>query len=138
MYRYDKAMMGTASIWAEQSYCERHKVGAVISRSGRVVSIGYNGTVSGSDNCCEIEVDGALVSKPSVVHAEANALMFAAKNGIATNECSLFVTLTPCIECAKMIIQAGIKEVVYKDDYRLSDGRDFLAENGILVRQLKE
>lgn len=149
-------MMKTAVIWAEQSYCKRQKVGSVISKNGRIISIGYNGTVSGSDNCCECECDecngvGNLsdgivckkcngignISRNTVVHAEANALMFATKNGIKTEDCSIYITLSPCIECAKIIIQSGIKEVIYLKEYRDNQGIVFLKEQGIKVRSMK-
>jgi dCMP deaminase len=165
MKNYDKPMMETAYVWAEQSYCKRNKVGAVLSKDGRIVSVGYNGTISGADNQCEEEIDEAcehcngegyfetpgvmsfdcdkcqgtgkkLVSKNTVVHAEANALMFAARNGIETEGCKLYVTLSPCIECSKMIIQAGIKRVIYSEDYRITDGVDFLRKHGVNVVKL--
>jgi len=137
MNKYDNIMMKTAKLWAEESYCERSKVGAILSNDGRIVSNGYNGTISGADNCCEDEIDGKLVSKNTVVHAEANALTFAAKNGIETNGCTMYVTLSPCIECAKLMIQAGIKEVIYSDDYRILDGVNFLKEQNIKVRKME-
>lgn len=166
--KYDKPMMETAYVWAKESYCKRNQVGSVLSKDGRIVSIGYNGTISGAKNECESncpECNGrgivldqpeprfshetkivktkkcsrcggtGLVSKNTVVHAEANALMFAAKNGIETEGCTLYVTLSPCIECSKMIIQAGIKDVVYGEDYRITHGVEFLKENGVNVRQ---
>jgi len=160
MFKYDTAMMETAIVWSKESYCKRNKVGAVLSREGRIVSVGYNGTISGAKNECEEIVkreevcskcygtgflgndiicqncingliQPVLKSKNTVVHAEANALMFASKNGISTDKCTLYITLSPCIECAKMIIQSGIKRVVYKEDYRITDGIDFLKEHKI-------
>ena len=132
MKKYDVPMMQTAFIWAKQSSCKRNQVGAIIANQGRIISNGYNGTITGADNCCE---DGD-VSKNTVVHAEANALMFAAKNGIPTEGCSIYVTLSPCIECAKMIIQAGIKEVMYHENYRIDQGIEFLKEHNIKVRKV--
>ena len=136
MQKYDKPMMQTAKIWAEQSSCDRNKVGAIIANEGRIISNGYNGTITGADNTCEEVVDGVVISKNTVVHAEANALMFAAKNGIPTNGCSIYITLSPCIECAKMIIQAGIKEVIYSEDYRINHGTEFLRKHNIKVRKI--
>ena len=207
--KYDNVMMKNAILWADESYCERAKVGAVIAIQGRVISTGYNGTISGAENCCEDVNDGGrvkhsirmyseksikaiqeawktnsdnfnvvvkevllnsyskykeveivnvipcsngnfvqdfeivfthreytLTSKSTVVHAEANALMFAAKNGIKTDNSTMYITLSPCIECSKMMIQAGVKKVIYRKAYRVSDGIDFLKENGIEVEQL--
>lgn len=138
MNKYDKPMMDTALIWAEQSWCKRNKVGAVISKNERIISNGYNGTISGANNNCEDEVNGELISKNTVVHAEVNAITFAAKYGISTQGCTIYVTLSPCIECAKLMIQSGITEVVYKKDYRINHGVEFLIENGILVRKISE
>jgi dCMP deaminase len=129
--KYDKTLMNTAKIWSNESYCDRKKVGAVIAQDSRIISTGYNGTISGSENCCEDEVQGKLISKNTVVHAEANAIMYAAKNGIKTDGCTLYVTMSPCVECAKMIIQSGIKRVVYSEQYRMTDGIDFLKEHNI-------
>lgn len=134
-FSQEQISMKHAEVEALQSYCERKQVGAVITRNGRIVSSGYNGTVSGSDNCCEEKVyDGfgvQKVSKNTVVHAEANAILFAAKHGVPTNGCEMFLTLSPCIECAKMIIQSGIKMVYYKEVYRDMAGMKFLEENNI-------
>ena len=135
MNKYDNAMMETARVWAKQSHCIRNKVGAIISKDGRIVSNGYNGTVHGADNCCE-EGNEKVVSKNSVVHAEANAILFAVKNGITTNGCKVYITLSPCIECAKMIVQSGITEVLYQTEYRDTTGIEFLKENSIQVRQI--
>lgn len=136
MKKYDKAMMNTAFIWADESYCKRKKVGAILAKKGRILSTGYNGTVTGSDNNCEEEQENKLVSKNTVVHAEANAIAFAGKHGIKTKGCTVYVTLSPCIECAKIMKQHGIKKVVYGEDYRITDGIDFLKENGIKVKKL--
>jgi dCMP deaminase len=178
--KYDKTLMDTAKIWSNESYCDRKKVGAVIAQDSRIISTGYNGTISGAENCCENEIidkvvicseckgqsfwdredNGIpfkhcttcdtkvfekdfiykevprLVSKNTVVHAEANAIMFAAKNGIKTDGCTLYVTMSPCVECGKMIIQSGIKRVVYSESYRITDGIDFLKEHGVEVINL--
>jgi dCMP deaminase len=104
---------------SKASSCKRNKVGAVIVKDDRIISIGYNGTPTGAiSNCCE---DGDK-TKDDVIHAEMNAILFAVKNGISTKDCTLYVTLSPCKECAKNIIQSGIKKVIYKDLYRDATG----------------
>jgi len=169
--KYDNSMMKTAYIWAQESYCRRRQVGAVLAKEGRILSIGYNGTVAGSkSNNCEDEIiteifkcskcgstthhngkcsmcdnnymifshkEKTLVSKQTVLHAESNTLAFAAKNGIATNGCDLYVTLSPCVECSKLIIQHGIKRVIYDIEYRVTDGLDFLKSHGVKVVKMK-
>lgn len=125
-------MMKTAEVWAEASYAKRKKVGAVISKENRIISTGYNGTLPGEDNECE--VDG--VTKPTVMHAEANAIAFCAKNGLATNNCALHVTLSPCVECAKLIIASGITEVYYKETYRDIAGIELLQQLGVKVERI--
>lgn len=187
MSKYDKVFIKMAYIWAEESYCKRKKVGSMIAKASRPISGGYNGTVSGADNCCEedfgtesdietrlltiksrsnykeeanefckdfglIYIESELKeekisvkyrrprvrTKPSVVHAEANAIAYAAKEGISTKGCTLYVTLSPCINCANLIIQSGIKEVVYAEAYRDLSGVEHLKENGIIVKQFQE
>lgn len=134
----EQALMETAIVWSKCSNCTRTKVGCVIAKDGRIVSIGYNGTPSGYyDNTGEVlSKAGNIETKPIVIHSEINALMFAAKYGISTNDCTMYITLSPCIECSKAIIQSGIKEVVYKDQYRDTAGIEFLKENNIKVRKL--
>jgi dCMP deaminase len=110
-----KFLMGTAELWAEASYSKRNKVGAVISKDGRIVATGYNGTLPGEDNCCE---NSDNTTKQTVAHAEQNAILFCAKYGLGTNECELYTTLSPCVECAKLIITSGIKKVHYLVEYR--------------------
>ncbi|MDD2247340.1 MAG: dCMP deaminase family protein [Proteiniphilum sp.] len=119
----DKRYMRMAFIWAENSYCKRRKVGALLVKDKMIISDGYNGTPSGFENVCEDEND---ISKPYVLHAEANAITKVARSGNSSDGATLYVTSSPCIECAKLIIQAGIKRVVYSDSYRLSDGIDLL------------
>ncbi|ULB35761.1 MULTISPECIES: dCMP deaminase family protein [Proteiniphilum] len=119
----DKRYMRMAFIWAENSYCKRRKVGALLVKDKMIISDGYNGTPSGFENVCEDEND---ISKPYVLHAEANAITKVARSGNSSDGATLYVTSSPCIECAKLIIQAGIKRVVYSDSYRLSDGVDLL------------
>ena len=117
-----------ACIWAENSYCERRKVGALIVKDRMIISDGYNGTPAGFENVCE---DGNNVTKPYVLHAEANAITKVAKSANNCDGSTLYVTASPCIECAKLIIQAGIRRVVYSDSYRLEDGLDLLRKVGI-------
>lgn len=132
--RYDNLFMQSAVLSGNMSYCKRKQVGCVIVRDDRIVVNSWNGTVAGTTNDCEYDLDGRPKTKNTVVHAEANAILFAAKNGIKTEGAKIFVTLSPCIECSKMIIQAGIEEVIYKEDYR-TEGKEFLEDCGIIVRK---
>ena len=121
-----------AEIWAKNSYCKRRQVGALLVKNNMIISDGYNGTPSGFENVCE--ENG--VTKPYVLHAEANAISKVAKSGNSSEGATLYVTASPCIECAKLIIQSGIKRVVYKDEYRLTDGIDLLARAGVEVEKI--
>lgn len=125
-YRY----LRMARIWAENSYCQRRQVGALVVKNKMIISDGYNGTPSGFENICE---DEAGVTKPYVLHAEANAITKLARSGNNSEDSTLYVTASPCIECAKLIIQAGIRRVVYGEKYRLTDGIDLLEWAGIEV-----
>lgn len=124
----DKRYMRMAFIWAENSYCKRRKVGALLVKDKMIISDGYNGTPAGFENVCEDEHN---VTKPYVLHAEANAITKVARSNNSSEGATLYVTSSPCIECAKLIIQAGIKRVVYADTYRLSDGIDLLSRASI-------
>lgn len=126
----DKRYIRMAAIWAENSYCQRRKVGALIIKNQMIISDGYNGTPSGFENICE---DEGNVTKPYVLHAEANAITKIARSNNSSNGATMYVTAAPCIECAKLIIQAGIKRVVYSEKYRLEDGIDLLKRAGIEV-----
>ena len=119
----DRRYMRMAFIWSENSYCQRRKVGALLVKDKMIISDGYNGTPSGFENICEDENN---ITKPYVLHAEANAITKVARSNNSSNDATLYVTSSPCIECAKLIIQAGIKRVVYSDAYRLSDGIELL------------
>ena len=119
-----------AKIWAENSYCKRRQVGAIIVKDKMIISDGYNGTPSGFENICE---DDNGLTKPYVLHAEANAITKIARSGNNSDGATLYVTAAPCIECAKLIIQAGIKRVVYSEEYRLKDGIELLQRAGIEV-----
>ena len=126
----DKRYIRMAGIWAENSYCTRRQVGALIVKNQRIISDGYNGTPSGFENICE---DNNNVTKPYVLHAEANAITKIARSNNSSEGATRYVTASPCIECAKLIIQAGIKRVVYSEKYRLEDGLELLKRAGIEV-----
>ena len=129
----DKRYLRMAKIWAENSYCIRRQVGALLVKDKMIISDGYNGTPAGFENICEDE-DGK--TKPYVLHAEANAISKIAKSGNSSNGATLYVTTSPCIECAKLIIQAGIKRVVYAEPYRVDDGIQLLKRANIELLQL--
>ena len=129
----DRRYARMALIWAENSYCERRKVGALVVKNNMIISDGYNGTPTGFENICEDENN---VSKPYVLHAEANAITKLARSSNSSDGATLYVTASPCIECAKLIIQYGIKRVIYTEQYRLTDGVDLLRRAGIEVEYL--
>jgi len=126
----DKRYMRMALIWAENSYCERRKVGALLIKDKMIISDGYNGTPSGFENICEDETNR---TKPYVLHAEANAISKVARSYNSSDGATLYVTACPCIECAKLIIQAGIRRVVYGEPYHMDDGLKLLQRAGIEV-----
>ena len=182
MEKFDYVMMKTAEIWADMSYCQRLKVGAVLAKDGRILSTGYNGTVSGTSNFCECyekynnekEIDKMAFICPEcggrgkifqqygpygdlencqncnglgklkfinktnefTVHAEQNIISFCAKNGIPTEGTTLYVTHNPCKTCAKLIVQSGIKRVVYKEEYRDDGGIAFLKKVGVKIDKM--
>lgn len=129
-FELDKRYIRMAGIWAENSYCQRRKVGALIVKDKMIISDGYNGTPSGFENVCE---DDNNVTKPYVLHAEANAITKIARSSNSSAGATMYVTAAPCIECAKLIIQAGIRRVVYSEQYRLEDGLDLLKRAEIEV-----
>ena len=133
MNKFDEKYLAMAEVWAGNSYCRRRQVGALLVKDRMIISDGYNGTPSGFENICE---DENGVTKPYVLHAEANAITKVAKSGNSSQDATLYVTAAPCIECSKLIIQAGIKRVVYKDEYRLTDGVDLLRRAGIEVEKV--
>lgn len=170
MNRYDIAMLTTAEVFGNLSYCTKKKVGAVIAKDGRILATGYNGTVSGISNECEYTVNYTeyfcnfcethtednltcltcsrtrklnsipflrtrLTTSPFVIHAEQNVLIFCAKNGIPTEDTTMYTTLSPCSTCAKLIVQAGIKRVVYLEEYKDLSGIEFLEYCGIKVER---
>ena len=126
----DRRYLRMALIWAENSYCRRRKVGALVVKDKMIISDGYNGTPSGFENVCE---DDNNLTKPYVLHAEANAITKLARSSNNSDGATLYVTASPCIECSKLIIQAGIKRVVYGEQYRLTDGLDLLRRAGVEV-----
>ena len=130
--KYDTSMIITAFTFAEQSYCKRLKVGAVLAREGRILATGYNGTITGTSNTCECE-DGT--TSDFTLHAEQNLITFCAKHGIPTNGTTIYITHSPCKQCSKLIAQSGITEVVYSTPYRDSEGLDFLSACNILTRK---
>ena len=124
----DKRYMRMAAIWAENSYCQRRKVGAIIVKNSMIISDGFNGTPSGFENICE---DDAGVTKPYVLHAEANAITKVARSNNSSDGATLYITASPCMECTKLIIQAGISRVVFHELYRITDGIDLLKRAGV-------
>ncbi len=133
--RLDYRYLRMAQIWAENSYCKRRQVGALVVKDKMIISDGYNGTPSGFENICE---DDNNVTKPYVLHAEANAITKLARSSNNSDGSTLYVTSSPCIECAKLIIQSGIKRVVYAEQYRLTDGIELLKRAGIETILLNE
>ncbi len=118
-----------ALIWAENSYCKRRKVGAILVKDQMIISDGFNGTPAGFENICEDETLG--LTKPYVLHAEANAITKVARSNNSSQGSTLYVTASPCLECSKLIIQSGIRRVVYHEHYRITDGLDLLERAGI-------
>jgi dCMP deaminase len=130
--RQAKAHMGAAYIYAALSYCNRRQVGCVIVKDNRIISIGYNGTPAGEDNRCEDDNDS---TKSTVIHAEDNAIR-KIKDTETGEGCILFVTTAPCPSCAEIIVNFGIKHVIYDDVYRLTDGIEYLKKHGVVVEQI--
>ncbi len=126
--KLDRRYLRMARTWAENSYCKRRQVGCLVVKDKMIISDGYNGTPSGFENICE---DDTNQTKPYVLHAEANAITKLARSSNNSDGATLYVTASPCIECAKLIIQSGIKKVVYGEKYRLNDGIDLLERAGI-------
>lgn len=133
--KYDKAYLRIAREWSQLSYCKRKQVGAIIVRDRMIISDGYNGTPSGFENCCEDE-DG--LTNWYVLHAEANAILKVARSTQTCDGATLYITLSPCKECSKLIHQSGIKRVVYQLGYRDTTGIDFLAKAGVIVEQIED
>lgn len=132
-HQLDLRYLRMAHIWSENSYCVRRKVGAILVKDQMIISDGYNGTPSGFPNICE-GPDGRTL--PYVLHAEANAITKVAKSNNSSEGSTLYITDSPCIECSKLIVQAGIKRVVYSKPYRVNDGLELLASAGIQIDYL--
>ncbi len=128
--KYDKAYLRIAREWGQLSYCKRKKVGAIIVKDRMIISDGYNGTPSGFENCCE---DDEGVTKWYVLHAEANAILKVARSTQSCEGATLYITMSPCKDCSKLIHQSGITRVVYKDGYKDNSGLDFLVKAGVEV-----
>lgn len=131
----DQMFFEIIEVLIKRATCSRAQVGAILVKDGRIISTGYNGSPSGTPHCldsgCIQDQNGSCIR---TVHAEANAIVFAAKHGISTNEAVLYVSLAPCLTCAKLVINAGVKEVVYRDEYHKPEGLQLLRQSGILVR----
>ena len=133
--KYDKAYLRIASEWGKLSYCKRRQVGAIIVRDRMIISDGYNGTPTGFENCCE---DEEGLTRWDVLHAEANAILKVARSTQSCEGATLYITLSPCKECSKLIHQSGIKRVVYLDEYKDTSGVDFLRKAGVEAEHLQE
>jgi len=133
--KYDKAYLRIASEWSKLSYCKRKQVGAIIVRDRMIISDGYNGTPSGFENCCE---DEAGLTQWYVLHAEANAILKVARSTQTCDNATLYITLSPCKECSKLIHQSGIHRVVYQNGYHDTSGIDFLIKAGVDVSQIED
>jgi dCMP deaminase len=132
--RYDKAYLTMAQSWSKLSHCARKQVGALIVKDSMIISDGYNGTPAGFDNCCENEVGE---TQWYVLHAEANAILKVAKSTNNSKGATLYLTLSPCKECSKLILQAGITRVVFKSLYKDNEGISFLKSAGVDVVQIE-
>ena len=133
--KFDRAYMRMAAVWAELSHCNRKKVGALIVKDRKIISDGYNGTPTGFENACEDENNQ---TKWYVLHAEANAILKIAASTQSCEGATLYVTMSPCRECSKLIHQAGIRRVVYRHGYSDTEGLDFLRSAGVEIEQLDE
>jgi dCMP deaminase len=133
---YDILYMNIAERIAKMSHAVRNKVGCVIVKDHNIISYGFNGMPTGFDNICEIEKNGVLETKIEVLHAESNAISKLAKTGLSSKDATVYVTLSPCIECSKLLIQSGINQVFYKEQYRNTDGLQLLKKAGIKVIKL--
>ena len=133
--QFDRSYLNMAQEWAKNSYCRRRQVGALIVKDRMIISDGYNGTPAGFENICE---DDTGRTKAYVLHAEANAITKVAKSGNSSAGATMYVTTAPCLECAKLIIQAGIIRLVFRDLYSVSDGVDLLRRAGVEITYLKD
>lgn len=131
--KIDNVMMETARNFSSLSHCKRKQVGAVLSLNDRIIAVGYNGTIKGTANCCEDENGN---TNEFVLHAEQNVFTFCNREGLSTNNCDLYITMSPCRTCSKLIASAGIKRVFYSEEYRDLSGVEFLTELGIEVNKI--
>ena len=134
-HKYDKAYLRIAKEWGNLSYCQRKKVGAIIVKNKMIISDGYNGTPSGFENCCE---DDHNITNWYVLHAEANAILKVVRSTQSCEEATLYITLSPCKECSKLIHQSGIKRVVFQQEYKDTSGVDFLRKAGVEVELIED
>lgn len=135
LLKYDKAYLRLAKEWSKLSYCKRKQVGAIIVRDRMIISDGYNGTPSGFENCCEDENN---LTHWYVLHAEANAILKVANSTHSCKDATLYITLSPCKECSKLIHQSGIKRVVYQEGYKDDAGLQFLQKAGVTIEHIEE
>ena len=133
--KYDKAYLRIAKEWGQLSYCKRKQVGAIIVKDRMIISDGYNGTPTGFDNCCE---DEEGLTRWDVLHAEANAILKVARSTQSCEGATLYITLSPCKECSKLIHQSGIKRVVYQNGYRDDSGIQFLKKAGVIIEHIPD
>jgi len=137
----DKSYLKMAQIWSDLSKAKRKKVGCLITKDGAIISDGYNGTPSGFDNVCEVNLDDhdktALMTKPEVLHAESNAITKLAKSTQSSKGATMYITISPCVDCAKLIIQSEISRVVYGEVYRNKDGINLLEQANIIIDECK-
>ena len=129
----DRTYLEMAKVWAQLSKAERKKVGCLIVKDGQIISDGYNGTPAGYDNDCEYETRFGYETRPEVLHAESNALMKLAKSTNSSKDSTIYLSISPCFDCAKLIIQAGVKRVVYIETYRIEKGIEFLRSNNVIA-----
>lgn len=134
----DRAYMDIALSWAKMSHAKRKQVGCIIAKDGQIISDGYNGTPHGFDNNCELDTRFGYETKPEVLHAESNAITKLAKGTQSSIDSTVYITLSPCFECSKLMIQSGIKRVVYLEEYRFTNGVDLLKKAGIEVCHLTD
>ena len=138
-HRLDVMYLKIAGLIAEQSYCTKRHVGAIIVKEGAIISTGFNGTISGFENVCEYRNEaGELKTKPDVLHAEANAITKVACSTISTEGATIYVTCSPCIECAKLIIQSKIARVVYNIMFSKPEGLELLKKANVMCEQITE
>jgi dCMP deaminase len=133
--RYDRTYLRMAQEWSNLSHCTRKQVGALIVKNGMIISDGYNGTPTGFENTCEVDDNGEMVTKWYVLHGEANAILKCARHGHSCDGSTLYQTHSPCKDCSKLILQSGIKRLVYIEEYKDITGLEFLREAGVEIKK---